>query len=184
MKPVALVLAAGASRRFGGDKLAADFRGEPLLHHALRAALAAPVDRVIVVCSERVALSGWPVEVVRIASNALSNSLKAGVAAASESTGAFVFLGDMPLVPHDVAQRLAEVIGDSFAAVPRHAGKPGHPVLLSARALPLIDGLEGDRGAGALLKARDDIAFLDVETDTILQDVDESADLTRLQGRP
>ncbi|HZB02615.1 MAG TPA: molybdenum cofactor guanylyltransferase [Actinomycetota bacterium] len=32
----AIVLAGGASRRFGGDKLRADLRGEPLLAHAVR----------------------------------------------------------------------------------------------------------------------------------------------------
>ena len=37
----ALVLAAGAGVRFGGNQLAAHFRGEPLIVHAVRAARAA-----------------------------------------------------------------------------------------------------------------------------------------------
>ncbi|MEJ5977844.1 nucleotidyltransferase family protein [Novosphingobium sp. PS1R-30] len=184
---VAVVLAAGAARRFGGDKLSASFRGEPLLHHAIRAARAAPVERVIVVCGDRVDFGDWPavppIERVCIASTALSESLQAGVAAAGEVTGVFVFLGDMPLIPHDVAARLAAVLDDRFAAVPRHAGKNGHPVLLAARAFPEIARLAGDEGAGRLLKQRDDLAFVEVADDGILLDVDRTEDLTRLQAR-
>jgi molybdenum cofactor cytidylyltransferase len=187
MTLVALVLAAGSARRFGSDKLSAPFRGLPLVRHAIRAARAAPVERVIVVCGERLAVGDWPgeprVEAVRIASTALSLSLQAGIAAAAGAAGAFIFLGDMPLVPHPIAGRLAEALGDSFAAVPRHAGKNGHPVLLSARAFPEIARLTGDEGAGRLLRQRSDVTFVDVAEDAILLDVDSAADLARLEHR-
>lgn len=184
---VALVLAAGSARRFGSDKLSAEFRGEPLVHHAIRAARAAPVGRVIVVCGEKLALGDWPdeppVEAVRIASDALSTSLQAGIGVAGGASGAFIFLGDMPLVPPQVAGDVAKALGDHFAAVPRHAGKNGHPVLLSVRAFPEIARLTGDEGAGRLLKQRGDVAFVDVEEDTILLDVDWAEDLARLESR-
>lgn len=187
MRLAGIVLAAGSARRFGSDKLSAPFHGEPLLHHAIRAARVAPVEQVIVVCSPAMAIGDWsgspPVETVPIASTALSTSLKAGIAAAGEVDGAFVFLGDMPLVPHDVAGRLAAALGDSFAAVPRQGGKNGHPVLLSARAFPEIAGLEGDAGAGKLLKARSDIAFVDCTVETIHLDVDRVEDIARLENR-
>lgn len=187
MKLASLVLAAGSARRFGGDKLSADFRGEPLIRHAIRAARAAPVDRVIVVTNDLRDPGDWPgmpeVEVIRIASTALSESLKAGVATLTEEAGAFVFLGDMPLIPHEVAGQLAEALQNRFAAVPRHAGKNGHPVLLSAQAFGQIAGLSGDEGAGRLLKQRSDIAFLDVADDGILLDVDRAEDLARLERR-
>lgn len=183
----AVVLAAGSATRFGSDKLSATFRGEPLLFHAIRAACAAPVDRVIVVCPERLAIGEWAgppkVETVRIASAALSTSLQAGIAAADDADGAFVFLGDMPLIPHDLAARLAEALGGSFAAVPRHAGRNGHPVLLSRKAFAAIGDLGDDEGAGRLLKARSDIAFVDTPNDTINLDVDRAEDLAELERR-
>lgn len=186
-KLAALVLAAGSARRFGSDKLSAPFRGEPLVHHAIRAARAAPVERVIVVCGDRLDLGDWPgcpaVEPVPIASTALSESLKAGVGAAGAVAGLFVFLGDMPLVPHGVAGSLAAALEGHFAAVPRHAGTRGHPVLLSARALAEVATLTGDEGAGRLLKQRGDVAFVEVSDDAILLDVDHAADLARLETR-
>jgi molybdenum cofactor cytidylyltransferase len=187
VKLTAIVLAAGSARRFGSDKLSAPFRGEPLVRHAIRAARAAPVERVVVVCPPSLAVGEWagapPVDAVPIASNALSTSLKAGIAAAGDTDGALIFLGDMPLIPHDLAGRLAEALGDHFAVVPRHAGKNGHPVLFARRAFPEIARLEGDEGAGKLLKSRDDVAFVDWPDDTIHLDVDRAEDLARLEGR-
>jgi molybdenum cofactor cytidylyltransferase len=186
VKLVAIVLAAGMGNRFGGNKLAALLHGEPLISHAIRAARAAPVERVIVVCPPNFDPGQWQgapaVVTAPLESDALSASLKAGIAAAESADGAFVFLGDMPLVPHDLAGKLAELLGDYFAAVPRHDGHNGHPVLLSARAFPAISGLQGDEGAGKLLKARKDVAFLDVSDEAVLVDVDRVEDLARLQG--
>lgn len=185
MNLAAIVLAAGAGRRFGGGKLSALFRGEPLIAHAIRAARAAPVERVIVVCPPGLDIGGWPgtpsVEALRIASPELSASLKAGIAAAQGCDGAFVFLGDMPLVPHEMAASLASMLDANFAAVPRHGGKSGHPVLLSACAFPEIAGLTGDQGAGPLLKARADVAFLDWPDNGVLIDVDRVEDLAALE---
>lgn len=184
----AIVLAAGAGSRFGGGKLAAPFKGEPLIRHAIRAARAAPVSRVIVIAAEGLDIGAWdgpaaPVELHRIATTALSDSLKAGIAAVSEADGAFVFLGDMPLVPDAAAPALAAALGDSFAAMPRHQGKPGHPVLLSRAAFAEIAGLQGDEGAGRLLRARKDVAFLDWPDEAVLLDVDRAEDIKRLESR-
>jgi len=184
MTLAALVLAAGSATRFGGDKLAATFRNEPVLAHAIRAARAAPVDRVIVVAAPGLAIGMWggkpPVEVLHIASDALSASLKAGIAAVHEAQGAFVFLGDMPLVPHGIALELADRLPGHFAVVPRCGGRPGHPVLLSRAAFPAVAQLSGDEGAGRLLKRRSDVDWLDVADRAILFDIDRREDLARL----
>lgn len=178
---VAIVLAAGSATRFGSDKLSALLDGEPLLFHAIRAARAAPVSRVIVVARPSLDTGRWdglpPVETVRLASTALSASLKAGIAAAAGADGAFVFLGDMPRVPHSEAARLARIIGTAYAALPRREGRQGHPVLLSSRAFADIATLTGDEGAGRLLRARDDVVFDECTDPAIHFDVDRPEDL-------
>jgi len=184
VKLTAIVLAAGAARRFGSDKLSAIFRGEPLVRHAVKVARAAPVDRVIVVAHPGLDIGIWPddptVGVIPVDSDALSVSLRAGVAAAGDVDGVFVFLGDMPLVPGDIASLLADRIGDAYAAMPRQGGKPGHPVLLSARALLDVGKLEGDAGAGKLLRQRSDICLVETNDPAIHFDVDRPEDLNRL----
>ena len=188
MKLAAIVLAAGAGSRFGGDKLSACFRGEPLIAHAIRAARTAPVGRVIVVCGPALDIGDWPgeppVESRRIASPGLSASLKAGVAAAGAVDGAFIYLGDMPLIPPGLAAELAASLGSAFAAVPRWQGKQGHPVLICAAAFPAIAHLRGDEGAGRLLKARNDIAFVEVAEEGVTLDIDRAEDIARLEIRP
>ncbi|MFC0205668.1 nucleotidyltransferase family protein [Novosphingobium soli] len=182
-RTVAIVLAAGKATRFGSDKLSALLDGEPLLFHAIRAARAAPVARVVVVARPGLATGDWagapPVEVVRLASTALSDTLKAAIAAAADADRAFVFLGDMPRIPQGVAARLAAIIGTGYAAMPRHQGKPGHPVLLSSRAFPDIATLTGDEGAGRLLRRRGDVVFDDCPDPAIHFDVDRPEDLDR-----
>jgi molybdenum cofactor cytidylyltransferase len=183
----AIVLAAGSARRFGSDKLSARFRGEPLVHHAIRAARAAPVEQVVVVCGERLDIGDWPgsprVTDLRVASSALSESLKAGLAATGAADGVFVFLGDMPLIPHGVAALLAARLDGHFAVVPRYGGANGHPVLLSRSAFAQAAKLSGDEGAGRLLRQRPDVVFVDLAEEAILLDVDCAEDLTRLETR-
>lgn len=182
----ALVLAAGRGERFGGGKLDAPFRGEPLLAHALRAACAAPVERVLLVTREGQAVpSNDPrLGVLRIDSDSLSASLKAGLAELAGAEAVFVFLGDMPLVPHDLAARLAEAIGDGLAAVPEFDGRPAHPVLLSRRAVALARDLSGDRGLGALLAGRGDVVRLAVDDPGAAADIDTREALARLASSP
>ncbi len=184
MKFAAIVLAAGSATRFGGDKLSAMLGGEPLIRHAIRAARAAPVERVIVVARSGLDIGEWeggpPVERIELASNALSISLRAGIAAVHGMDGVFVFLGDMPRVPHQIASHLAAILGESYAAMPRYKGKPGHPVLLSASSFADVERLTGDAGAGKLLKARGDIAFADCDNPGVMLDIDRPEDLAGL----
>lgn len=56
---VAVVLAGGASSRFGSDKLAARYDGRPLLHHAL-GAVGAVADRIVVVIAPEAPLPPVP----------------------------------------------------------------------------------------------------------------------------
>lgn len=181
-----LVLAAGASRRFGSDKLSALLEDEPLVFHAIRAARAAPVARVLVVAGTSLDCGTWPgdppVEALRMASGALSESLKAGISALSDVDGVFVFLGDMPRVPQGEAGRLAEAIDSGSAALPRHRGLPGHPVLLSRRLFPEIVTLTGDQGAGRLLRGREDVVFVESADPAIHLDIDRPEDLSKLEG--
>jgi molybdenum cofactor cytidylyltransferase len=144
----------------------------------------------VVVAAPDLDIGEWagtpPVRVERVASSALSQSLAAGIrsAEAAGADAAFVFLGDMPLVPHAVAGRLADALGEAFAAVPTDGGEPGHPVLFARPAFPALAALSGDEGAGKLLRGRDDVVRVAIDDPGIRLDVDVPADLARLKARP
>lgn len=180
----AIILAAGRGERFGGGKLAAPVAGRPLLDYALDLALGSLADRVIVVGRPGTCVrADARVSLVELESAALSDSLRAGLAAAGDVGGAFVFLGDMPLVPADMAARLVEAIGSSLAAFPVWGGRPGHPVLLTRRAFGLADGLTGDEGLGRALRSLPGVVRLPVDDEGVVLDVDRPEDLADVARR-
>lgn len=153
----AVVLAAGAGRRFGGVKQLARVGERTLLEHAL--ALAAPYDPLLVLgahadeIAAATALDG--VQVVRCAdwAEGQAASLRAGVAALGDGDAALVLLGDQPgLTPAVVTGTVERRDAARCDAVrPTFDGRPGHPVLLERSLLDRVPGLRGDVGARELL---------------------------------
>jgi molybdenum cofactor cytidylyltransferase len=185
LRLAAVVLAAGFGRRFGGNKLTAPWEGGVLIDGALRAALAAPVEDVIVVTGadpkviEAVQAHGDPrLRIVYAEDHAkgLSASLKTGVASLRPGVhGCYIFLGDMPRIPQEVLAQLAEAIDNGApAAAPVRHGVRGHPVILASGLFDMIMDLQGDRGANGLLDALGTQVVTIPTTDAgILFDVDE-----------
>ncbi len=188
----AVVLAAGAGSRFGGRKLLATYAGGVLLDAALAAAFAAPVSKVIVVTGadgEAVAAAvraspavDGRLTLVHAADHAegMGASLRRAAAELSPGcAGVFVFLGDMPRIPHAVFALLIEAVrAGAPAAAPVFQGQRGHPALLGAALLPQLLTLTGDAGARAILKALGDrLILVEAPDDGVLFDVDERGDL-------
>ncbi len=186
----AIVLAAGSASRFGGGKLLADWNGAPLLYAALAAAKVSPVDEVIVVTgadSQAVAAIVRTFDpafrLVHAAEYAegMAASLRAGVAALSpEIAATFVFLGDMPRVPHSVLRPLAEAVHRGApAAIPMFAGRRGNPVVLGRDLFAEVAQLRGDVGARPILERLDSaLAKIVASDDGVLFDIDTRTDLT------
>jgi molybdenum cofactor cytidylyltransferase len=176
----AIVLAAGFGKRFGGKKLVSRYADSLLIDQALAAAKAAPARTVTVVVGadpdvETAALAAGA-KVVRAADFAegLSASLRAGIASLPDDcAGAFIFLGDMPRIPHAVLPKLAGAFeAGAVAAQPVHQGQRGHPALIGRALFPQIMLLTGDMGAGRLLADLGDQVALIEAGDGVLFDVD------------
>lgn len=188
----AIVLAAGLGSRFGGaSKPLATFRGEAMIRHVCRTALAAQARPVIVVIGHRGAevagaLDGLEIALVQSPdyANGLSRSLQAGFAALPpEASGALILLADMPLVEPATLDALIAAFAlapDAPAIAPVHEGRRGNPVLLSRVLAPEIMRLEGDHGAGGLLRGRAGVVEVAVGSDEIFADADTPADLNGL----
>ncbi len=190
----AIVLAAGLGSRFGGQKLAADFRGRPVIHHVLDTALEASDDRVVLVVGAHsdldAVLDRWEATdrgrllVLTIAQQPpmLSVSLRTGIGAVRpDAEGAMVFLGDMPLIPRSITYQLkAAVRAGAWAAAPDHLSARGHPVALSRALFDAVSQLHGDAGAGALLKSLGAaLALAPTDDPGVLFDIDQPHDLVR-----
>ena len=189
-RPVALILAAGESRRFGESKLLAPLRGIPLVQHAIDAANASRCADVILVVGHRadevlaVAHPGRA-RVVRNPEYAAgqSTSLRAGMRAAQDADALVVLLADQPGVTAALIDALVERQHETAAAavICTSRGRRSPPTLLHRALWPDVERLRGDVGARDILAGRTDVATLEVTRDLgLLDDVDEREDLARL----
>ena len=116
----------------------------------------------------------------------LSSSLRLGVEALPEDTGAFVVaLGDQPLVSIEVVRTLVSVWAASNAAavVPVYRNGRGNPVVFDATMRRRLGALAGDAGARELLDDASDHRVVRVAVDLDApRDVDTPADLHHLAG--
>lgn len=158
---VYVVLAAGESRRMGFDKTVT-----PL-------GLRSPLARVAEALGRRRALIVVPPnlsdEAARIAPAArivvnreqargMAHSLHLALSLIERESPFGVLLGDMPsMTEATIGRTEAMLCGDADVAFPVDlAGTPGHPVLFSARARPIVEALpDGD----TLRIARDDASL-------------------------
>lgn len=189
----ALVLAAGAGRRFGGGKVLASLEGRPLLQHVLDALAEAGIDDPIVVLGRDAAAVRAAIRWRRatIVTNpeperGLASSLRIGWRSALDGGAAAVLvaLADQPRLSPAVVAALVGLELDVARpiAAPRYAGGGRNPVRVEATADALVKGLEGDRGLGPLIARRPDLVR-SVDVAGSNPDVDRPEDL-RAIARP
>lgn len=187
----AIVLAAGAGRRFGGGKLLASLDGRPILQHVLDALTRAGIpDPVVVLGPGRELDANLAWGAARLARNpdpgrGLSSSLQVGWAAAMGAVppphAVLVVLGDQPLLDPAVIRTLAAVPPDPTRpiVVARHADGARNPVRLEPEAGPAVDEATGDRGLGPILDAHPELVR-HVDVAAANPDVDRLEDLAAL----
>jgi len=190
----AIVLAAGAGSRFGGDKLLADFEGRAMIEATLLELREAPVDEIIVVVGaegERLRSISAKYE-TRIAENprwadGMSTSVRVGLQSCGpEARAAVVLLADQPFVGREAVERLVGAFeGGVEVAVATYGGKQRNPVLFAREVWPLLlREMVGDRGASVVLKRHPELVT-EVPCDDVADpaDVDTVDDLRRLEER-
>lgn len=142
MRSAAIVLAGGASSRFGGDKLAAVYLGRPVLHHALASA-AAVADPVVLVLAPDAPVPELPAGLDRsllIARDAVAHQgplagLAGGLAALPAGIErAIVVAGDMPALVPAVLRALLDAVGpDAGITVACLEADPASPLPMAVR---------------------------------------------------
>ncbi len=185
---VAVVLAAGESRRMGRPKQLLEVCGRPMLEHVLRM-LSGLFERVVVVLGHAYA---EVLNAVEVPGNALvvfnprygegiSTSVRAGLSAL-DAEAYLIYLGDMPCVRPTTIVALVEAYrrGGRPAVVPTYRGMRGNPVVVSRALKPLAEGLTGDRGLSSVLDAVGPL-YVEVDDEGVLIDVDTPRDVEALR---
>ena len=157
-RAAAVLLAAGASRRFGSDKRLHRLDGAPMLMRTAEcyretfgklfvvlreddeavAKLVEPLEPTIVIAAE--------------AAEGMGRSLAAGVAAAAEHPFVFIALADMPFIQSATLRQLLELAAPGCIVRPLYRGTPGHPVGFAEEHFDALKQLQGDQGAREVIR--------------------------------
>ncbi len=186
-----IILAAGASTRFGSPKQLLDWKGKPFVRQVAETALQAGLWPVVVVTGSHAAeiesaLIGLPVNVVYNAEyqQGQSTSIRAGVNALPHNTGASVFLlADQPQIPVDVIRALIESHSHGMQAILAPLvleERRANPVLMDRVTFPDLLKLTGDVGGRAIFD-KHRVEYLPWHDDILLFDVDKPEDYQRLK---
>lgn len=197
----AVLLAAGASRRFGArNKLLTEFDGQPMVRRVARILLQSRADPIVVVTGHDrsavvEALAGLEVEIIHNADHELgmSSTLRLGVATLSGARtppvdGAMICLADMPWVRPEHLDRLIGAFdppaGRSIC-VPVYDRRRGNPVIWGASYFQKIDQITGDIGARDLLaRYASSVHQIVFEDSAVARDIDSPAGLLAQPGEP
>ena len=183
-----ILLAAGAARRFGSQKLLTLVGSVPLVRRTAEQLRSTSLDEIIVVLGSEAAavgaaLAGLDVRMVTNAAYAagMSTSLRAGLAALSPDTDAvLVALADQPGVGADIVDRLLDRYRAHRALIVApvyRGGVRGNPVLFDRALFDELRSIGGDEGGRSVI-ARDPERVVLVDFGTEMPgDIDVPGDL-------
>lgn len=193
---VAVLPAAGGSRRMGRPKLLLPFKGGPLVAGVVNALLGGGVEEIVLVTApDGEELRGWARRAgITSAVNpdpgrGMLSTIREGIAAlggaaelARQGTTLLVAPADLPNLQAGTVAELLRRMRESGAplAEPVFHGRRGHPLAIASSLIPEIDRLDANVG---LRQLRDrhaaELLEIVVEDEGVVQDVDTPEDYER-----
>ncbi len=195
-----IVLAAGLSRRFPGNKLLYVWSGKPVVRWTVENALSSITDEVIVVLGHdaeriRAALAGLDVEYVYNPDymEGMSSSVKVGVRYAwrrhgGELEAVIIAPGDTAWAPPEAYNMIIEAFrehhGVKTIVVAAYQGRRGHPILFHSKLIPEILRIgEHTRGLkGVVNKHQHETLVVETPYPGVILDLDTYNDLNRVKN--
>ena len=179
----AILLAAGQSKRMNGEnKLTKEIQGIPLIKLSVKNILASSINELIIVLGhqkeiiEKLIDKNKKIKFVfnKNFENGMASSIKTGLNNLSEKTEAFfICLADMPMVNHDIYNRLIKSKDNKEIIVPTYKGQQGNPVLFDKSMKEKVLDIKGDVGAKKILELnKDKILNLEINDQSITKGFD------------
>ncbi len=184
----AIILGAGRSQRMGQPKLVLSWGNTTVVGQIVNTLQSAGVATITVITGAarelvEIALAGLAVKTVHnpeYAASEMLASLKLGLAAQTKSTQAvLVVLGDQPGIQENVVRSVMQGFVETHArlVVPSYQKRRGHPWLVQRELWGEILDLPTEKTLRDFLNQHGkEIAYVDVETASILKDIDTPQD--------
>ena len=182
-----VIMASGLGKRFGGNKLMADFMGRPMICRALDATEGLFSRRVVVTRHESIAAlcRERKVDVILHDLPNRNDTVRLGLEALGDVDACMFLPGDQPLLRRETVAMLLE----HRKAAPEQIIRPifedseGSPVLFPAWAFPELRNLPEGKGGGAVIGNHPDaLCRVSVSDPFELADADTPEMLETLRG--
>ena len=186
MRLGAILMASGAGRRFGSNKLLAQVEGVPLYRRAMAVLAPAGLDR-LVVCSPytEVLEAGTQFGFLSLYNpgslEGISASIRLGMEHMQGMDGVLFSVCDQPYLTTNSIIRLIHSFEESENAVCALSckGQRGNPVIFPRDLFGELAALTGDVGGGAVIRRHPDrLRLVEAFSTRELSDVDKPEDLT------
>jgi molybdenum cofactor cytidylyltransferase len=191
-----IILAAGASTRFGQPKQLLQLNGKYLVEWVLEAALKSNLKRIILVLGyahqkiqqvlgQKLNHPKLQIEINSHYKDGQSNSLQIGLSCVKDTYPAVMFLlADQPLVDAVTLNFLLKQFWSSHQTicVPSFAGRIGNPCIFSSYFYPQIMQISGDIGARRIIHANPkQVHVVPIQDPHFFLDIDTPADLEKIK---
>jgi len=180
---VAIVLAAGESKRMGSPKMLLDFGGKSMIERVIDNVICPEIENVLVVLGAysdeiKKRLEKQPVMFCYNDNykEGMLTSVQYGIRSLPPYTEAvLVFQGDQPFIKNEIIVELVKAYRFSGKGIimPVHDGKRGHPLLIDKKYFGIVDTLNSSDGLRSLSGLYpEDVLTVATEEPGILRDFD------------
>ena len=172
-----VIMASGLSKRFGSNKLMADFNGKPMILHALQASDSLKDHRVVVTRHADVAAlcQKQGVNVILHDLPHRSETIRLGLEALGDVDACLFLPADQPLLRRETVTALVNQWEADQEKIlrPFHNDTPGSPVLFPRWAFPELRNLPEGKGGNWIIKNHaEKTAAMQIEDPYELMDAD------------
>ena len=185
----AIVLAAGQSKRMGGDnKLIKKYNKKYLINHIIGTLIKSKVNKIIVVLGfQKIKVRKITVKNKKINfifnknyKSGMAGSIKAGLKRISKrSIGFLIVQADMPLISKKIINSLCYAIenNNKEIVVPIYKINMGNPIGFKSSMIKILNKTKGDSGAKKMIKRnKKKLSLIKVNSKSIFKDFNTQGD--------
>ena len=185
-----ILLAAGNSKRFNGNKLLAIYKDKPIYMYIVEKVLDLKVNKIICVTQYKEikeALLNTDINVVMNENSSLgvSSSIKLGINFDKNADGYMFMVCDQPFISIETLNSLIDnfINGDKGIVCVGYGDNKGNPVIFSKKYINELLLLEGDNGGKRVLKRHlNDLKIVNVDNEVELVDIDTQEEFSKLNA--
>lgn len=187
----AIVLAAGLSIRMGRPKMLLPWNHSTIIQTVVQSLVECKLEQIIVITGAyhkeiEILLKSTPAKIVfnpNFENGEMLNSFQTGLRAIEGARAALLMLGDQPQIQKETINNVITSYTDQYILMPSFQMRRGHPWIIHQSAWSEILALKPPETLRDFMqKHNDQIGYVNIDTATILQDLDTPEDYQKIRS--